>query len=45
VAKTLALLIDRPDAAGLALDVVGGNDPIEEALDSAINGRVSAWIG
>ncbi|KAI0072905.1 NAD(P)-binding protein [Panus rudis PR-1116 ss-1] len=45
VAKTLALLIDRPDGAGLALDIVGGDTPIEEALDTAIRNRVTAWIG
>ncbi|KAI0078101.1 NAD(P)-binding protein [Panus rudis PR-1116 ss-1] len=45
VAKTLALLLDRPDAVGLALDVVGGDTPIEEVLDTAIRSRVTAWIG
>jgi len=45
VAKTLALLVDRPDAAGLALDVVGGDEPIDEALDKAIRNKVTAWIG
>jgi len=32
----LALLVDREDAAGLALDIVGGETPIGEALDAAI---------
>ncbi|KAG5721205.1 UPF0659 protein [Termitomyces sp. T112] len=36
VAKVLALLVDREDAAGLALDVVGGDTPIEASLDVAI---------
>lgn len=45
VASTLALLVDRPDAAGLALDVVGGDEPLGEALDKAIKERVTAWIG
>jgi hypothetical protein len=30
------LLVDREDAAGLALDVVGGTTPLAEALDAAI---------
>jgi len=45
VAKTLALLVDRPDASGLALDVVGGEEPVGEALDKAVKNRVTAWIG
>ncbi|KZT33074.1 NAD(P)-binding protein [Sistotremastrum suecicum HHB10207 ss-3] len=45
VAATLALLVDRPDAGGLALDLVGGETPIAEALDAAIKDRVTAWIG
>ncbi|EPQ55983.1 NAD P-binding protein [Gloeophyllum trabeum ATCC 11539] len=45
VAKTLALLLDRPDAEGLALDLVGGDAPIEEKLDVAIKSKVTAWIG
>jgi len=36
VATTLALLAGRPDAHGLALDLVGGERPIAEALDTAI---------
>ncbi|KAI0069713.1 hypothetical protein K474DRAFT_1694007 [Panus rudis PR-1116 ss-1] len=45
VAKTIALLVDRPDAAGLALDVVGGETPLEEGLDVANKNRVTAWVG
>jgi hypothetical protein len=41
----LALLVDRPDASGLALDLVGGDDPLNEALDKAIKDKVTAWIG
>ena len=41
----LALLVDRPDAAGLALDLIGGDDPLDEALDKAVKDRVTAWIG
>lgn len=36
VAKTLALLLDREDAAGLAIDLTGGDTPIEEGLDAVI---------
>jgi len=45
VANTLALLVDRPDAAGLVLDVVDGDVPIEEALQNAMEKRISAWVG
>jgi len=41
VATMLALLVDRPDAAGLALDIVGGDEPVEKALDAAIRNRVT----
>jgi len=36
VAQTLALLVDRDDASNIALDLVGGETPIAEALDVAI---------
>ncbi|KAF9461358.1 hypothetical protein BDZ94DRAFT_1310628 [Collybia nuda] len=36
VAKTLALLADREDAAGLAIDLVGGDVPIDTGLDTFI---------
>jgi len=45
VAQTLALLVDRPDAAGLALDLVGGDTPIKEALDAAIRKGETDWTG
>lgn len=45
VAQTLALLLDREDAAGLALDVVGGEAPIAEALDAAIKKRHPIFLG
>ncbi|KZP33179.1 NAD(P)-binding protein [Athelia psychrophila] len=45
VAQTLALLLDREDAAGLALDVVGGETPISQALDVAIEKKESAFSG
>ena len=45
IAQTLALLLDRDDAAGLALDVVGGQTPIADALDAAIKKGESAFLG
>jgi hypothetical protein len=42
VAQTLALLLDKEDAAGLVLDVMGGGEtPIADALDAAIQKRAS----
>jgi hypothetical protein len=41
VAKGLAWLIESEDAAGLALDIVGGMMPIEEALYIVINKQFS----
>lgn len=32
----LAALIERDDAVGLALDLIGGPTPIDEAVDAAI---------
>ncbi|KZS96742.1 NAD(P)-binding protein [Sistotremastrum niveocremeum HHB9708] len=45
VATVLALLVDRPDAAGLALDLVGGDDAIEQTLDAAIKLGETDWLG
>lgn len=45
VAKTLSLLVDREDAAGLAIDVVGGDVPIAEALDAAIKKGETDFLG
>jgi hypothetical protein len=42
---TLALLAERPDAAGLAIDLNGGNDRIEDALDSFIKKGESDFLG
>ena len=43
VAKALATLLDREDAASLAIDIVTGDSPVEEALDSVIKNRVNAY--
>jgi len=45
VAKTLSLLVDRSDAAGLVLDLVDGGAAIEDALNNAISNKVTAWVG
>ncbi|KAH7913343.1 NADH(P)-binding-domain-containing protein [Hygrophoropsis aurantiaca] len=45
VAQTLALLVDREDASGLAFDLVGGDSPLQEGLEAAIKARKTAWIG
>jgi len=45
VAQTLALLLDRQDAAGLSIDVVGGETPISQGLDVAIEKKVKAFKG
>ncbi|KAF7966905.1 hypothetical protein HWV62_36621 [Athelia sp. TMB] len=45
VAQTLALLLDRDDAAGLALDVIGGPTPILQALSAAIEKKDTAFWG
>ncbi|KAF6750444.1 NADH(P)-binding-domain-containing protein [Ephemerocybe angulata] len=45
VALALFLLSDREDAAGLAIDFVGGNTPIIEGLDAFISRRVTDWLG
>ncbi|KDQ56036.1 hypothetical protein JAAARDRAFT_318683 [Jaapia argillacea MUCL 33604] len=45
VANCLALLRDREDAAGLVVDIVGGDDPIELALEATIRKREPSWIG
>nr|BAL02923.1 hypothetical protein [Pholiota nameko] len=36
VAHALALLVDREDAAGLVIDMVGGSTPIQDGLDAYI---------
>ncbi|TFY71114.1 hypothetical protein EVG20_g1898 [Dentipellis fragilis] len=45
VAQTLAHLVDRPDAAGLAIDAIGGESPIGEALDAFIKKGETDWVG
>ncbi|KAF9461359.1 NADH(P)-binding-domain-containing protein [Collybia nuda] len=45
VAKVLTLLLDREDAAGLAIDLVGGDVPIEEGLDAVIKKGETDFLG
>lgn len=45
VAEALALLVDREDAAGLAIDIVGGDTPIYEGLDAAIKKGETDFLG
>jgi hypothetical protein len=45
VAKALALLVDREDAAGLAIDMVGGDVPIEEGLETFIKAGQTDFLG
>lgn len=45
VAKALAVLLDREDAAGLAIDFVGGDTPIEEGLDAFIKKGETDFLG
>ncbi|KAF9449696.1 NAD(P)-binding protein [Macrolepiota fuliginosa MF-IS2] len=45
VAKVLALLVDREDAAGLGIDMVGGEIPVEEGLDAFIKKGETDFLG
>ncbi|KAF5347244.1 hypothetical protein D9756_009927 [Leucocoprinus leucothites] len=45
VARVLALLVEREDAAGLAIDLVGGETPIEEGLDTFVKKGETDFLG
>ncbi|KAI0338199.1 NAD(P)-binding protein [Trametopsis cervina] len=45
VAKVLFLLLERDDAAGLGIDLVGGDEPLENALDAFIAKGESDFLG
>ncbi|KAJ7868563.1 NADH(P)-binding-domain-containing protein [Mycena olivaceomarginata] len=45
VALALAKLLDREDAAGLAIDIVGGETPIEAGLDAFIKKGETDFLG
>ncbi|KAJ7206301.1 hypothetical protein GGX14DRAFT_643302 [Mycena pura] len=45
VATALACLLDRDDAAGLAIDIVGGDTPIAGGLDAAIKKGETDFLG
>lgn len=41
----LSLLVEREDAAGLGIDLIGGETPIKEGLDAFIEKGVSDFLG
>ena len=45
MALALSILVDRPDAAGLAVDMVGGDAPIAEGLDTFIAKGETDFLG
>ncbi|KAF9555680.1 NAD(P)-binding protein [Agrocybe pediades] len=45
VALALSLLLNRVDAAGLAIDLVGGDTPIKEGLDAFIKKGETDFLG
>lgn len=45
MAEALAVLVDRDDAAGLAIDFVGGETPIADGLDAAIKKGETDFLG
>ena len=45
MALALSLLAQREDAAGLAIDIVGGETPVEQGLNIAITNKVTSWVG
>ncbi|VDB92248.1 unnamed protein product [Peniophora sp. CBMAI 1063] len=45
VALALSVLVDRPDAAGLAIDVVGGDTPIADGIDAFIAKGETDFLG
>ena len=45
VAEALALLVDREDAAGLAIDIAGGDTPIKDAIDAVIKKGETDFLG
>lgn len=45
LAELLALLVRRDDAAGLAIDAVGGETPIKDGLDTVIQKGETDFLG
>ncbi|PPR00297.1 hypothetical protein CVT24_004587 [Panaeolus cyanescens] len=45
VAHALALLVDREDANGLAIDIVGGDTPIQQGIDAKIKQGETDFLG
>lgn len=45
LAQLLVAVLEREDAAGFAIDTVGGEVPIPESLDAYIKRGETDWIG
>ncbi|KAI0030548.1 NAD(P)-binding protein [Vararia minispora EC-137] len=45
VALALSLLVDRPDAAGLAIDMVGGDKSVPDQVEDFIKKGETDWLG
>lgn len=43
VAAVLVELLQRPEAKGLVLDLISGDVPITEAVETAVSKRVTSW--
>jgi hypothetical protein len=39
------MLVEREDAAGLGIDIVGGDTPVEEGLDAFIKRGETDFLG
>ena len=44
MAKVLYLLLEREDAHGLGIDLVGGDEPLEDGLDAFIKKGESDFV-
>ena len=45
MAEALAILLEREDASGLAIDIIGGETPIEEGIDAKIKQGETDFLG
>lgn len=45
MAMALALLLDRDDASGLAINIAGGETPLEDGLATLISRRQTDFLG
>ena len=44
MAKVLYLLLEREDAHGLGIDLVGGDEPLEDGLDAFVKKGESDFV-